>query len=114
MPTTPGPAGAAAQVNNDIIQKADVERQVNALKEKRPNSAAIRPRRRSPQKRARHVLDNLITNRLLFQEAQKRKLMPTTAQVDAKMKEIKAQYKDDADFQTSLAEEEGTNVGNAW
>jgi len=51
----------------------------------------------------RHVLDDIIGNRLLFQDLQRQGKAATAAEVDQQLASIRAQFNSDADFDKALA-----------
>jgi len=94
--------GVAARVNGVAIRTERVERYFeDFLAEKGRNVAAIR----SPaayEALRRQALDKLIEAELLWQEAQKRKVVASKAEVDAALAEVRAGFKQPGAFERRL------------
>lgn len=104
----PANAAVAAEVNNEKIMVSDVERMLGAIKEQTPTlagtSAADKAALESWRQR---VLESLIFNRLLYQEAVHRNIRPAPGAVDKLMVEYKTAhgFKDDGELTQALAKE---------
>ena len=99
--TAPASGNVAAEVNGDKIQISDLNRLVNSYRLNDPRLAANTPEVQKALGEIRtQVLDELITTRLLSQEAKRQKIVPQTKDVDAALAKLKANFKNDADFQT--------------
>ncbi|MBV9470210.1 MAG: peptidylprolyl isomerase, partial [Abitibacteriaceae bacterium] len=106
--TSPAPAtgAVAAEVNNDKIMVADVERLLNALKKQEPTLAGDSPADKAALQTWRgRILENLIADRLLYQEAQQRNIKPAPQDVDKLVQQVKGGFKNDQDFTQALAKE---------
>lgn len=101
-----GPAGVAAEVNSDKIPLADVNRQVNMLRDSEPSLRADTPEAKKTLQQFRDtVVDGLIEWRLMVQESKRQKVKPEATQIDRTLADFKKQYKTDAEFQTALKKE---------
>jgi len=89
------PAGAnpiAATVNKDKIDRLDLERMIVAARQLNPALNGDSPAAKAAVQTARaRILDNLIDNRLFYQEAVRRKIVPSPAAVDQQIIEFKKQ-----------------------
>ncbi len=102
-PATASANGLAAEVNGDKIQLADLDRLVNSFKTNDPRLAANTPEAQKAVSAIKtQVLDELITTRLLSQEARRQKIVPKTKEVDDALAKLKTNFKTDADFQSWL------------
>ena len=105
-PKTPAnaPAGVAADVNGEKILLADLNRRLDAAKASEPalqtgSDAAAK----ALAEMRDQMLDDLVTIKLLGQEARRRKIAIAPDKVDASVKELKSQFKDDTEFNKWLA-----------
>jgi peptidyl-prolyl cis-trans isomerase C len=95
----------AAEVNNEKILNADLERIVSSIRARESSLATGSPEAQTALDNIRdQILDNLITQRLLSQEARRRKITPAKKAVDDALQNIKGTA-DDAAFQQTLARE---------
>jgi parvulin-like peptidyl-prolyl isomerase len=98
-------ASFAAEVNGDKILSADLNRMVAAIKTQNPefatNTAAAN---KALAQVKEQILDELITTRLLAQEAKRRKVAVDAKTVDAAVANIKTGngFKTDAEFKAAL------------
>lgn len=98
------PAGVAADVNGEKIPLTELTRRVEAKKADQPALATGTPAATKALAELRdQMLDDLITIRLLSQEARRRKIVTAPAKVDDSIKQLKAQFKDDSEFTKWLA-----------
>lgn len=101
-PAAPLEAGVAARVNGVPIRTERLERYFeDYLAEKGRSAAGIR----SPAAYGalhREALDKLIDGELLWQEAQKKKLLASKAEVDAALAEVRAGFKAPGAFERRL------------
>ena len=99
--------GVAAEVGGDKIMMDDVNRLVDGLVESQPKLADKTPEAQKALKELRNsIVENMISQQLLYQEAQRLKLSPTEEQInDAVWKYQKALDLSDPAFQKWLAEE---------
>jgi len=99
----PASDGVAAEVNGDKIQLADLNRLVNSFKTSDPRLQANTPEAQKAVGEIKtQLLDELITTRLLAQEARRQKIVPQTKQVDDALANLRTNFKTDADFQQWL------------
>ena len=104
QPVVAGPV--AAEVNNDKVMVADVDRILNSMKEREPSLAIDTEEARATLVTLRQtILDNMITHRLLYQEAQARKIGPTTKEVDDALLDFKNSFRTEAEFNQAMARE---------
>lgn len=89
---------AAATVNGEEISRAAVDEQVEASLQ---GGGATDPSARAQV--ARDVLSNLIRQRLLAQQAQRRGLDATGEEIQEQLDQIRAGYPDDASFEQAVA-----------
>lgn len=93
-------SGVAAEVNGDKIQTSDLNRLVNSFRANDPRLAANTPEvQKALGEIKTQVLDELITTRLLSQEARRQKIAPQSKDVDAALAKLKTNFKTDSDFQ---------------
>jgi parvulin-like peptidyl-prolyl isomerase len=100
------PTAVAAEVNAEKIMLLDLERKVDSVRERVPALAANTPQAQAQLKMVREqILANLITHRLLSQEAKRRKIEPKREDVDKQMLQVKNGFPKPEDFQAMLARE---------
>jgi peptidyl-prolyl cis-trans isomerase C len=96
------PSGAnpiAATVNKDKIERADLERLVESARQLNPALKGDTPASKAALQAARaRILDNLIDNRLFYQETVRRKIVPAPAAVNQQIADFKKQFPDNAAF----------------
>ncbi len=94
-----------AIVNNDVITSKDLEDFTNfmAVQYRAQYSGEELQKKLSGMRK--DLLDKLIEDRLILQEAKKAKIEVNQARVDARINEVKKHYGTDADFQRALAEQ---------
>lgn len=96
-------AGVAADVNGDKIPLNDLNRMVDTIKSSDPGLQTDSP---TAQKALADIkvqmLDQLISTRLLAQEAKRLKIVTATATVDDAVGKLKTNFKSDAEFQKWL------------
>jgi len=98
-----GPAGVAAEVNNDKIMLVDVERKLNILKDEEPSLAANSEEAKTALASLRQsILEEMINDQLLYQEAKSLNITPPKAVVDTLVEQFKTQFKDEAEMQKDL------------
>lgn len=99
-------AGAAAEVNGDKIQLADLNRLVNSFKTSDPRLAANTPDAQKALAEIRtQLLDELISTRLLAQEARRQRIVPQSKDVDDALAKLRTNFKTEAEFQTWLTKD---------
>jgi len=100
-PATP-PKDVVATVNGIAIKRTTLDASLQAA---RMNPLLFgSPLPKSPEETAKVVLDQLISAELLAQEAQKKGVAVTEAEVDASMKQTKAAFASEADYLATLKE----------
>ena len=87
-----------ARVNGEAVNKTEFDRAVAAL-EARNGGPVPAPQR---DRVLRQVLDQIVDYKLLIQEGRARKIEATDAEVDARMKEIQAQFPTEDAFKQML------------
>jgi len=100
-PAKPVPAqlpDVLARVNGEAVNKTEFDRAVSAL-EARNGGPVPAPQR---DRVLRQVLDQIVDYKLLIQEGRARKIEATDAEVDARMKEIQAQFPTEDAFKQML------------
>lgn len=103
--TTAAATGVAAEVNGDKIMLSDLNRMVEAIKKQEPAYSAGTPEANQALATVRQqLLDELITMRLLAQEAKRLKIVADPKQVDQAVENVKqgSGFKTDAEFRTAL------------
>lgn len=96
----------AAIVSGEEIPMSDVNRLVQSVVQDHPALAADTPEAKANLKKVRDdVLENMISQRLLVQEAQRRNLMPTKEKIDEAVWDFKKGFNTPADFNKWLADE---------
>jgi peptidyl-prolyl cis-trans isomerase C len=93
-----------ARVNGEPINKADLESAVKGLEAQAGAAVPADQRDRI----FRGVLNDLISYRLLLQEAKARKVAVPDADVDAQIAQVRSQFQNDAQFQQALAAQKVT------
>jgi parvulin-like peptidyl-prolyl isomerase len=97
------PTAVAADVNNEKIMLIDLERMVSSYRERVPALSANTPEAQAALQSVRaQILDSLITQRLLYQEAKRRKIEPKREDVDKAMLQFKSSFDKTEDFQAML------------
>ncbi|HEX8235900.1 MAG TPA: peptidylprolyl isomerase [Abditibacteriaceae bacterium] len=104
VPAKPvSPTAVAAEVNNEKIMLVDLERMVSSYRERVPALAANTPDAQAALQSVREqILESLITQRLLYQEAVRRKIAPNREDIDKAMLQFKSSFEKTEDFQTML------------
>ena len=103
--SAPAAAGVAADVNGEKIMVGDLERRIQAVKASEPSLQTDAPAAQKALADIRgRMLDDLITIRLLSQEARRRKIVAPAKDVDNSMAQLKKQFKSDADFTAWLTQ----------
>jgi peptidyl-prolyl cis-trans isomerase C len=106
-PAKPVPAqlpDVIARVNGEAINKADLENAVKGLEGRAGGPVPADQRDRV----YRGVLDDMISYRLLVQEAKARKIVVPETDIDAQIAQIRSQFQTDAQFQQALATQKMT------
>jgi peptidyl-prolyl cis-trans isomerase C len=93
----------AAEVNNEKIMMVDLERMVSSYRERVPALSTDNAEAKAALQQIREqILDGLITQSLLHQEAKRRKLTPKREDVDKAVLQFKSSFQKDADFEQML------------
>jgi peptidyl-prolyl cis-trans isomerase C len=106
-PVKPVPAqlpDVLARVNGEAISKSEFDRAVSALEAR--NGGPVPTEQRDRIFRA--VLDQIVSYRVLVQESRTRKVAATDAELDARMKEIQAQFPSEDAFKQMLTSRKTT------
>jgi len=104
--SAPANGGVAAEVNGDKIQLADLNRLVNSFKTNDSRLIANTPdAQKAVAEIKTQLLDELITTRLLAQEARRQKIVPQSKDVDDALAKLRTNFKTDAEFQTWLTKD---------
>ena len=111
-PAVAAPAsGVAADVNGEKITVAELNRRIDAVKAGNPALATNSPAATDALKQVRaQMLDDLVTIKLLSQEARRRKIVAPTKDVDDSIKQLRAQFPSEAEFNKWLGESGVTQV----
>ncbi|MDQ7819282.1 MAG: peptidylprolyl isomerase [Armatimonadota bacterium] len=94
----------AASVNGEVIYQRELDAEVDAIARQYGIDASTPDGRRQRREIARIVLDQLIDQRLILQQARLHNALPTEADVDAQVAEIRRTFPTDADFEAALAQ----------
>ena len=94
----------AATVNGDVIYAREVDGEVAIVAKQYGIDLGKTDSTQQRQEISRAILDQLIEQRLILQEARARNAMPTEVQVEAQMQEIKRTFPTETDFNTALAQ----------
>lgn len=92
----------AATINGEVIYASDLAREVGAIARQYGIDLNSEQGRTQRSEISRIVLDQLIEQRLILQEARKRGARATDAQVDEALAEIQADFPSEAEFQFAL------------
>lgn len=92
----------AAKVNGDKITVAELDKQVEQLKEQYPQMFEGADGEGRLLDYKQRLLDNLINQKLLEQAAKEKKIEITDEEIDKQIKQLRAGFKDDAQFQAAL------------
>lgn len=106
-PTAARPvAGVAAEVGGEKILEADVNRILDSIREGEPAFKTGTPEAKKALAEMRvQILDDLITTRVLAQEAARRKITAPAAEVNKAVADIKSSFKTEAEFLAALKTE---------
>lgn len=94
--------GVAATINGEVIYQAELNREIAAIARQYGIDLASEQGREQRGEIARIVLDQLIDQRLILQEARRRDTLAGDAQVDQAVEEIKANFPSEAEFADAL------------
>ncbi len=97
--------GFAADVNGEKIPLIELNRRVEAVKASEPSLQTNSSAATDALKQVRtQMLDELVTIKLLSQEARKRRIATPTKDVDDSIGQLKSQFKTEAEFNKWLGE----------
>jgi peptidyl-prolyl cis-trans isomerase C len=104
LPLVKGPPeNQVAVVDGAIITKAELDREVNRVKQRLMNTG--KPGIDSQLSRLRNqVLDQLISRELLYQESQRKGITVSEAKINEKLEAMKGNFPSEADFDNILKE----------
>lgn len=94
--------GVAATINGEVIYQAELTREIAAIARQYGIDLTSEQGREQRGEIARIVLDQLIDQRLILQEARRRDTLAGDAQVDQAVEEIKANFPSEAEFADAL------------
>src|SRR6185436_677689 len=106
-PAKPVPAqlpDVLARVNGEAVNKTEFDRAVSALEARNGGPVPAQQRDRV----LRQVLDQIVDYKLLIQEGRAKKIAAPDAEVDARMKEIQAQFPSEDAFKQMLTSRKTT------
>lgn len=92
----------AATINGEVIYASDLAREVGAIARQYGIDLNSEQGRTQRSEISRIVLDQLLEQRLILQEARKRGALATDAQVDEALAEIQANFPSESEFQFAL------------
>jgi parvulin-like peptidyl-prolyl isomerase len=95
----------AAIVNNDVITQKDLNDFVNFMRMDMGTSYSPEEVEQKIDSMKADLLDKLIDDRLILQEAKKSNLVMDESRVKAKISEIKRHYSSDREFQQTIAQQ---------
>lgn len=93
----------AATVNGEVIYARDLGREVNAIARQYGIDLAAEGSAQQRTEITRVVLDQMIEQRLILQEARKFNALPSDAQVTAQLEEIRRSFPTPEEFEQALA-----------
>jgi parvulin-like peptidyl-prolyl isomerase len=94
----------AATVNGEVIYARELDGEVTMVAKQYGIDLAKADGAQQRQEISRVILDQLIEQRLVMQEARSRNAMPTEVQVEFQLQQIKRNFPTEADFATALAQ----------
>lgn len=94
----------AASINGEVIYASDVAREVDAVARQYGIDLNSEQGRSQRTEISRIVLDQLLEQRLILQEARKRGAVATDTQIDEALAEIRANFPSDSEFQFALSQ----------
>jgi len=101
LPRQTGPV--AADVNADKVMVADVDRILTSMKSREPSLAIDSAEAKATLATLRQtILENLITHRIMYQEAVRLKIGPTAAEVDATFIDFKNNFRTEEEFNKAM------------
>ncbi len=100
----------AATVNGEVIYARELEGEVAAIARQYGIDLGNTETAQQRAEISRVVLDQLIEQRLILQEARRRNTMPAETQVEAQLQDIKRNFPSESDFEQALAQRNLTLV----
>ncbi len=97
-------ANVAAIVNGQEITRQELDKRVNAAAKQFGIDLNSQENKEMKAQIEQGILDELIEQKLIIQEAEKQKLMPAKEEVDKELNEIKASLGKEEDFKKALEE----------
>lgn len=101
-------AAVAATVNGEVIYQSALDTEVNAIAAQYGIDLKGKDGDKQRAEITKIVLDQLIEQRLVMQEARRYNAVATDAQIDAQVEQIKRNFPSEAAFQAGLAERQLT------
>ncbi len=95
-------AAVAARVNGDVIYWSQVDAEVSRAAAQFGLDPANKEFEKQRAEITKTVVDQLVTQRLIMQDARKRNLVATDKDVDTQVETIRKRFPNDADFNTAL------------
>lgn len=93
---------AAATINGEVIYRSELDREVSAIARQYGIDLASEQGRAQRGEIVRIVLDQMIDQRLILQEARRQDALAADAQVDKAIDDIKANFPSETEFQFAL------------
>lgn len=91
-----------AIVNSDVITQKDLNDFINFMKIRMPDKDSKAQTEKNIETMRVDLLDRLIEDRLILQQAKKKKIIVDESRIQAKINELKQRYPTEADFQNEL------------
>jgi len=104
-------ASVAAKVNGDVIYWSQVDGEVSRAAAQFGLDPANKEFEKQRAEITKTVIDQLVTQRVIMQEARKRNLVATDKDVDAQIDTIRKRFPNESDFNTALARNGLTSAG---
>lgn len=98
----------AATINGEVIYRSELDREITAIARQYGIDLTSEQGRGQRDEIVRIVLDQMIDQRLILQEARRQNALATDAQVDQAVDEIKANFPSEAEFAFALDQRELT------
>lgn len=95
----------AATVNGEKVYIEDINKQLANLEKQHAGAFQGTEGAKMKKDFTKRILDNLIVQELILQEAKKKKLTASDAEVDKKMAQVKQMFKTDAEYKKALKDQ---------
>lgn len=92
----------AASVNGEVIYTSDLEKEITAIARQYGMDLKSNEGQKQQAEISRIVLDQVIEQRLILQEAKRRVALATEKQIDAALADIKRNFSSEEEFQSAL------------